>query len=57
MTLIKYPFKLYKNKLVFYEDSNDILQEKFRLIVKRYESENYIKEENDKIEKENRKNG
>lgn len=41
---INYPYKQLKNKLVFFSDNGDLLEEIFKLIVKREQTENYIKE-------------
>ena len=41
---INYPYKLKGNKLIFYTDDGVYLNERFKLIVKTYQEENYIKE-------------
>lgn len=41
---INYPYTLRGNKLIFYTDNGEFLEENFKLIVKSYEKENYIKE-------------
>lgn len=41
---VKYAYKQINNKLVFYKTANQILEERFKLIVKRSRSKDYIKE-------------